>query len=160
MENIILILLDKGIYGSPDCLGDPFYTVQLRLCKGIISFSSALYLYRYSDRVPEKIELTFPNGYKNSKLKDQVICHQQLPMLYKLGVTLVKTPQNNKVKVYSLTRTMAEIVRPQNQVDPEIINKVFKKYAIVPEKNIAKLKYFSSQFRTTDKVRNYLEVLL
>lgn len=109
---------------------------------------------------PKKIELTFPNGYKNSKLKDQVICHQQLPMLYKLGVTLVKTPQNNKVKVYSLTRTMAEIVRPQNQVDPEIINKVFKKYAIVPEKNIAKLMYFSSQFRTTDKVRNYLEVLL
>ena len=51
-------------------------------------------------------------------------------------------------------------MRPQNQVDPEIINKVFKKYAIVPEKNIAKLMYFSSQFRTTDKVRNYLEVLL
>lgn len=156
----MLILLDKGVYGSPDHLEDTFYVTQLRLKKGIISLSSAFYLYGLSDRLPDKIELTFPRGYKNSNLKKQVTAHQQIPSLYKLGINKVKTPRGNQVNVYSLDRTMAEILRPQNQVDPEIINKALKLYLKGPKKNIAKLMYFAKIFKTTKKVKNYVEVLL
>ncbi|WP_296315380.1 hypothetical protein [Lactobacillus sp.] len=55
---------------------------------------------------------------------------------------------------------MAEILRPQNQVDPEIISKAFKLYLKGPKKNIAKLMYFAKFFKTTKKVKNYVEVLL
>lgn len=80
--------------------------------------------------------------------------------MYKLGINKVKTPRGNQVNVYSLDRTMAEILRPQNQVDPEIINKAFKLYLKGPKKNIAKLMYFAKIFKTTKKVKNYVEVLL
>lgn len=80
--------------------------------------------------------------------------------MYKLGINKVKTPQENQVNVYSLDRTMAEILRPQNQVDPEIINKAFKLYLKGPKKNIAKLMYFAKIFKITKKVKNYVEVLL
>lgn len=160
LENNMLILLDKGVYGSPVHLEDTFYVIQLRLKKGIISLSSALYLYGLSDRLPDKVELTFPRGYKNSKLKKQVTAHQQNADLYKLGIDTTKTPQGNQVNIYSLDRTMAEILRPQNRVDPEIINKAFKLYLKGPKKNIAKLMYFAKFFKTTKKVKNYVEVLL
>ena len=55
---------------------------------------------------------------------------------------------------------MAESLRPQNQVDPEIISKAFKLYLKGPKKNIAKLMYFAKIFKTTKKVKNYVEVLL
>lgn len=156
----ILVLLDKGIYGSPNHLEDSFYVIQLRLKKGIISLNSALYLYGLSDRVPDKIDLTFPAGYKNADLKDQISAHQQIHKLYKLGITTIETPQGNHVRAYSLDRTMAEILRPQNHVDPEIINEAFKQYLTRKTKNIAKLMFFAKAFKTTKKVQNYLEVLL
>ena len=81
-----------------------------------------------SDRVPDKIDLTFPAGYKNASLKEQISAHQQILKLYKLGITTIQTLQGNTVKIYSLDRTMAEILRPQNHVDPEIVNKAFKQY--------------------------------
>lgn len=160
LKDNILVLLDKGIYGSPDHLEDAFYVVQLRLKKGIISLNSALYLYGLSDRVPDKIDLTFPRGYKNSELGEQISAHQQISELYKLGINTIQTPQGNKVKAYSLDRTMAEILRPQNRVDPEIVNSAFKQYVKGTNKNIAKLMYFAKKFKTTKKVQNYIEVLL
>lgn len=139
LKDNILIILDKGIYGSPNHLEDPYYVIQKRLKKGIISLNSALYLYGLSDRVPDKIDLTFPAGYKNASLKEQISAHQQILKLYKLGITTIQTLQGNTVKIYSLDRTMAEILCPQNHVDPEIVNKAFKQYLKQKEKNIAKL---------------------
>ncbi|WP_233335799.1 hypothetical protein [Lactobacillus sp. W8093] len=156
----MLILIDKGIYGSPNHLEDAFYTIQLRLKKGIISLNSALYLFGLSDRVPDKIDLTFPRGYKNSKLKEQIVSHQQVPQMYNLGIEIVKTPAGNNVRVYSIDRTMAEILRPQNHIDPEIINKAYKQYLKQPNKNIAKLLYFARKFKIVKKVQEYLEILL
>ncbi len=77
-----------------------------------------------------------------------------------MGIDTTKTPQGNQVNIYSLDRTIAESLRPQNQVDPEIINKAFKLYLKGPKKNIAKLMYFAKFFKTTKKVKNYVEVLL
>lgn len=160
LKNNNLVLIDKGIYGSPNHLEDSFYAIQLRLKRGIISLNSALYLYGLSDRVPDKIDLTFPRGYKNSSLKEQVVAHQQTTKTYSLGIETIKTPQKKKVRTYSLDRTMAEILRPQNHVDPEIIGNAFKQYITKPNKNIAKLMYFAKIFKTTKKVQNYIEVLL
>ena len=160
LKDNVLVLLDKGIYGSASHLGDTFYTTQLRLQKGIISLNSALYLYGLSDRLPDKIDFTFPRGYKNPKLRKEIVAHQQLPNLYKLGIVTIKTPQGNEVRAYSLDRTMAEILRPQYHVDPEIINSAFKQYLNGANKNIAKLMYFPKIFKTTKKVMNYVEVLL
>ncbi|MEB3363585.1 hypothetical protein SDC49_08600 [Lactobacillus sp. R2/2] len=122
--------------------------------------NSALYLFGLSDRVPDKIDLTFPRGYKNSKLKEQIVSHQQVPQMYNLGIEIVKTPTGNNVRVYSIDRTMAEILRPQNHIDPEIINKAYKQYLKQPNKNIAKLLYFARKFKIVKKVQEYLEILL
>ena len=108
----MLILIDKGIYGSPNHLEDAFYTIQ------------------------------------------------QVPQMYNLGIEIVKTPTGNNVRVYSIDRTMAEILRPQNHIDPEIINKAYKQYLKQPNKNIAKLLYFARKFKTVKKVQEYLEILL
>lgn len=162
LKNNLLVSIDKGkgIYASPNYLEDPYYVSQLRIKKGIISLSTALYLYGFSDRVPDKIDLTVPRGYKNSALKDEFVLHQQDLKFYKLGIEERKSPQDHLIKIYSLDRTMAEILRPQNHIDSEIINSAFKQYIQSSKKNIAKLMYFAGLFRTTTKVQTYLEVLL
>lgn len=88
-----MVLLDKGIYGSPHHIEDPFYVIQLRLKKGIISLASALYLYVLSDRVPDKIDLTFPRGYKNPNLKNEIVAHQQ-----KKNYTVLESIQSKPFK--------------------------------------------------------------
>lgn len=130
LKNNLLVSIDKGkgIYASPNYLEDPYYVSQLRIKKGIISLSTALYLYGFSDRVPDKIDLTVPRGYKNSALKDEFVLHQQDLKFYKLGIEERKSPQDHLIKIYSLDRTMAEILRPQNHIDSEIINSAFKQY--------------------------------
>lgn len=162
LKNNLLVSIDKGkgIYASPNYLEDPYYVSQLRIKKGIISLSTALYLYGFSDRVPDKIDLTVPRGYKNSALKDEFVLHQQDLKFYKLGIEERKSPQDHLIKIYSLDRTMAEILRPRNHIDSEIINSAFKQYIQSSKKNIAKLMYFAGLFRTTTKVQTYLEVLL
>lgn len=162
LKNNLLVSIDKGkgIYASPNYLEDPYYVSQLRIKKGIISLSTALYLYGFNDRVPDKIDLTVPRGYKNSALKDEFVLHQQDLKFYKLGIEERKSPQDHLIKIYSLDRTMAEILRPQNHIDSEIINSAFKQYIQSSKKNIAKLMYFAGLFRTTTKVQTYLEVLL
>lgn len=151
---------ERGIYTLNDYLPDMFSIYQLKYQRGIYCLNTALYLLDFSDRYPDKLDMMFPQGYNTSKISTQISAHTQLSKYFDLGIIKVKTMNGNEVKTYSLERTLAEILRPQNHVDPDIVTNAYKKWTNRKNKDIGELFLFAQKFKTINQVQSYLEVLL
>lgn len=149
-----------GIYQEADIPEDIFYSLQQKYKRGVYSLETALYLWNLSDQYPFSLDMTFPRGYNHATLDFDVNAHHQVKKLQGLGITETKSFNGNIIKVYSPERTLAEILRTVNAVDIEIITNAYKSWAKNKKKNINLLMDFAEKFRVTDKVNNYLEVLL
>ena len=69
-------------------------------------------------------------------------------------------PGGNEVKVYSVERTLCDILRPQSNVDIQVVTEAFKRYAKRKEKNIPVLSEYAKLLKVEKRLRAYLEVLL
>lgn len=152
--------LDHGIYNKADSFSDIFKANQLKYQKGIYCLNTSLYLWGFSDRYPEKLDMMFPRGYNPSNLSSEIIPHTQVQSLFNDGITTTQTLDGNEVKLYTLERTLAEILRPQNHIDPEIIISAYKSWAKQDNKDLNQLVKFAQRFKTLPQVQTYLEVLL
>ncbi|RVU70238.1 MULTISPECIES: type IV toxin-antitoxin system AbiEi family antitoxin domain-containing protein [Lactobacillus] len=160
VKNNELERAEYGIYTKNNYLPDPFSIYQLKYERGIFCLNTALYLWNYSDRYPEKLDMMFPQGYNTSKISSKISAHTQISKYFNLGITTTKTIDGNTVKLYSLERTLAEALRPKNYVDPELISTAFKKWAKKTDRDIGNLLMFAQKFKTINQVQNYLEVLI
>lgn len=160
LENGYLEKIRSGIYLDTKSTEDIFYSLQQKYKNGIYSLETALYLWNLSDQYPFSLDMTFPRGYNNAKLDLEVNAHFQVKELVNQGITTTKSFSGNIIKLYSPERTLAEILRPINDVDIEIITSAFKTWARRNHKDINSLVEFAEKFKVLSKVNSYLEVLL
>lgn len=122
--------ISRGLYNREDAWEDDFYVLQQKYPRGIFSHDTALFLLGYSNRPPFKYEMTFPKGYNAPSIKEQpfLIARHARPGIYELGVTEVKTPYGNIVRVYDKERSLCDAVRGRGS-DAQIINDAMKQYA-------------------------------
>lgn len=160
IENGQLEKVRPGIYVATNSTEDIFYSLQQKYKKGIYSLETALYLWNLSDQYPFTLDMTFPRGYHNSDLDFEITPHIQAQKLFSQGITKAKSFNGNTIRLYSIERTLAEIIRPINAVDIEIITNAYKTWAHKRHKNINDLLHYAQIFKVTNKVNNYLEVLL
>lgn len=149
-----------GIYSLSNNFPDPFKIQQSKYRKGVYCLNTALYLWGYSDRYPERLDMMFPHGYNTSKISYDILSHTQIKNLFEQDVTTTTTIDGNEIKLYSLERTLAEILRPRNYVDPEVITSAYRQWAKKKDKDVNRLVYFAQEFKTINQAQNYLEVLL
>ena len=155
-----LVRFSRGIYLRADFWEDDFYLLQLKYERGVYSHDTALYLLGYSDRAPLKYTMTFPKGYNSKSLKNEnIIVKRVIPENYLLGVSEIKSPSGNKIRIYDLERTLCDILRGSGS-DIQIVGEAMKRYAASNNKNIHKLMQYAEQLRVKPKVLRYLEVLL
>lgn len=155
-----LVRFSRGIYLRADVWEDDFYLLQLKYERGVYSHDTALYLLGYSDRAPLKYTMTFPKGYNSKSLKNEnIIVKRVIPENYLLGVSEIKSPSGNKIRIYDLERTLCDILRGSSS-DIQIVGEAMKRYAASNNKNIHKLMQYAEQLRVKPKVLRYLEVLL
>lgn len=152
--------IDRGIYVLPDAWEDEFYILQTRYPSGIFSHDSALFLHSFTDRTPSILTMTFPYGYHSVSLKGKAIIKKVKKELYGMGVEEIISPSGHKVKVYSIERTICDILRGKNAIDIEQNLPAIKKYVNLTEKNIPLLLEYAEKLRVLNKLRKYLEVLL
>ena len=62
--------------------------------------------------------------------------------------------------MYNIERTLCDIVKPRHRADIQVINQGMKAYAVLKNKDIAKLMNYADQLRVKLKVLKYMEVLL
>ncbi len=150
----------RGLYVRSDAWEDDLYLLQRRYGRGIYSHDTALYLLGYADSAPVRYTMTFPKGYNSPSLKEKnILIKRVVPENYSLGVTEIKSPCGNPIRIYDLERTLCDILRG-NGSDIQIITSAMKRYAASEEKDIHKLLKYADQLHVKPKVQRYMEVLL
>ncbi len=151
----------RGVYILPEIWDDEIFNLQNRFKRGIYSHETALFLWDLTDRTPNRYHMTFPVNYNLSKPKEENIrCVQCKKALYDLGITEVKTPGGNTVRVYSMERTLCDILRKHSHSDIQIVTEAFKHYITRCDKDIPILSEYAAILKVEARLRSYLEVLL
>lgn len=151
----------RGVYILPEVWEDELFNLQNRFKRGIYSHETALFLWDLTDRTPNRYHMTFPANYNLTKPKEENIrCVQCKKLLHGLGIAKMTTPGGNTVSVYSVERTLCDILRPHSHVDIQIVTEAYKRYAVKLNKNIPILSEYAKIFKVETKLRAYLEVLL
>lgn len=156
-----IIRISRGLYMLPDCFEDEYYRFQVITNYSVFSLETALYLHNYSDRVPTVYNITVPRNYNGylSKEKNVKLSYVKEELL-NLGITEIESPLGQKIKVYDLERTICDIIKFKNKVDPEIFSKALKQYVKSKDKNLNNLIIYARKLNVEDEVRKYMEVML
>lgn len=151
----------RGIYILPEILDDEIYTLQIRYKRGIFSHDTALFLWGLTDRTPNRYCMTFPASYNVSSVRaNNIKTSQSVDSLFELGLTEVRTPAQNIVRVYNRERTLCDILRKGKHTDIQLISQAFKEYVGSLDRDIPLLSEYSKILKVSEKVRSYLEILL
>lgn len=161
VEDGKLVRVSRGLYMFPDCFEDEYYMFQITNSSAIFSLETALYLHNYSDRVPTIYNITVPQNYGGNLRKEK-----NVDLLYvkkefhSIGIVEIESPLGQRIKVYDLERTICDIIKFKNKIDPEIFSKALKEYTRSKTKNLNNLIIYARKLKVEDEVRKYLEVLL
>jgi len=150
---------DRGVYLSKDADYDEYYFFQSKCGRCIYSYTSALYLHDMTDKIPDKMEITVYKGYNASKIKNSVIVHYVDKNIYNMGIVDLRTIFGNSVKSYDKERTVCDLIKNRNGIDPEIFSKAINNYMRRRDKDINKLFEYSKKLKIERQVREILEVL-
>ncbi|MDR1034039.1 MAG: type IV toxin-antitoxin system AbiEi family antitoxin domain-containing protein [Bifidobacteriaceae bacterium] len=159
IKNGKLYKAGEGVYAQPHILEDPFFEYSVRFSRGIFSLNTALYLRDMSDRTPIKYDMSFPVNYGTANLPDDIVPFRESSKTYGIGAETVNTPAGNKVKCYSVERTLCDIVRPVNKLDRAIVVAAFKYYVRNMKQDIGKLFAYAKLLGVNEKISSYMEVL-
>ena len=157
----LLRKVDRGIYAAPEAWEDEMFLLQYKYSKGIFSNETALYIHGFTDRAPTRFVMTFPYGYHAESIASKNIRMKKVvKSIYDLGIVESQTTFGNKIRLYSLERTLCDIVKGNNSCDIQIVNQAMKRYALSKEKNISRLLQYAERLRVKPKILAYMEILL
>ena len=160
VDQNLLMKAGRGVYVLPAVWEDELFVLQNTYRKGIFSHETSLWLLGFSDRTPQKFTMTFPLGYHAESLSDKIYFRQASKDIYHLGVSKVLTPGGHEVSVYSIERTLCDIVRGKNIVDIQLVQPAMKKYLSSKDRNIHALLNYAEKLRVLKKIRFYVEALV
>lgn len=161
VEDGKLVRVSRGLYMFPDCFKDEYYMFQITNSSAIFSLETALYLHNYSDRVPTIYNITVPQNYGGNLRKEKNVNLLYVKKeFHSIGIVEIESPLGQKIKVYDLERTICDIIKFKNKIEPEIFSKALKEYTRSKTKNLNNLIIYARKLKVEDEVRKYLEVLL
>ena len=148
----------NGIYIDSSKIEDSYFVFSLELSNVVYSHMTALYFHGLSIKAPnDKYDITVPNNYFNYKIKVHNVFYVDKD-IYELGLTEVKTPMGNNVRVYDVERCICDIIRSKNRMDSEHIKYSIRAYLKSKDKDLVKLSNYAKKMGIKDEVMNYIEV--
>ena len=159
LDRGIIEKLDNGIYLDVNKFPDSYYVLNLNLPGIIYSHMTALYFHGLSIKTPDsKYDVTVKKNYNSVKLKNHNVFYVS-DDIYELGLTEVKTPFGNIVRVYDLERCICDIIRSKNRMDFNLVKSCVKKYIKRKDKDFVKLYLYAEKFGIKKVVMNYIDLL-
>lgn len=159
-EQLSRIAYGKYIFNTTE---QSDYLQYLGACsKAVFSYSTALYLLGYSDRIPSRYDITVPYGYNQRpimKLENYQL-HFAKEEMYQQGVISVDDSFGNQVSCYEIEKVLVEILKHPEKCDKDIFINALKQYLKTTTNNIYKLMKYSKAYKVDGKLRTYMEVLL
>lgn len=151
----------KGIYVLPETIPDELYILSLLSDNVVYSHETALFYNGLSDRTPFRHSYTLPQGKRlSSGFSKGFGCHYCKPQYIELGKTIVRTTSGNEVPCYDAERTVCDIIKDRNKLDPEIYLSALRLYSRSEKKNLQNLSMYAEKMGLAGKVRSALEIIL
>jgi predicted transcriptional regulator of viral defense system len=148
----------NGIYIDSNKIEDKFFIFNLELSNIIYSHMTALYFHGLSIKVPDdKYDITVPNNYFNYKIKNHNVFYVP-DDIYELGLTEIRTPMGNKVRVYDMERCICDIIRSKNRMDSEHVKHSIREYIKRKDKDLIKLSKYADKMGIKKEVMDFVEV--
>ena len=161
IESGIIERVKKGIYISRDMLEDEFYIFQLKNKNAIFSYNTAMYLFRISERTPDKIDVTVYSGYNVQRFPYNIRVHYVKKDLLNLGAVIVNSPSGFKVKVYNMERTICDILKNRNTgVDKEQTNKFIRNMIVHNQVDLNKIWEYAKKMKCEKKLERVMEWII
>ncbi len=151
-KNNIIEKVSRGIYLSTESFEDSYFFFQQKYKKVIFSHMNALYFYNMTEEFPYIYTVTVPQNYHVNINNEKCNVFYVSNDIYELGLTEIKTPNGNKIRIYDKERCICDIIRSKGRMDYEQVQKSIKQYLKSSEKNIAKLSEYSKKMGIHDKL--------
>lgn len=147
----------KGLYVKSDKDVNEFFIMGERYKSGIFSHNTALYFYKLTDRTPMSLDMTFSSNVRVNN--DFLEPHYIKKELHSLGETTLNLEDGTSIKIYDIERTICDIIRDRNKMDPQIFNNAMKEYFKLPNKNLNLLYKYAKKLKINKILKQYMEVL-
>lgn len=157
-----LVKVKRGVYSLPGEIVDEYYLIQKKTGYGIYSFGTALYFWDLSDRIPNIISMSVPQGYNVNHIKKEypkMRFHYVDPRVLELGKVETISPQGGKIVLYDKERTICDLVKNRDKVDKTIFTDALNRYFKSKDRNIIKLISYAKELGIEDEVEKYMEVI-
>ncbi|WP_423064802.1 type IV toxin-antitoxin system AbiEi family antitoxin domain-containing protein [Erysipelothrix rhusiopathiae] len=155
-----LVRLKRGVYCFKDEIIDEYYLFQLKAPQLIYSLGTALFFHGYSNRVPNVLSITVKQGYNVHRIDTKKInARYSSDELFELGLTAIKSPQGMEVRCYDLERTICDIIKERNKMDPQIFSDAINQYFSNKKINSRLLMKYAKAMKIEDEIMKYIEVL-
>lgn len=148
-----------GLYALKDVIPDELFITQLLCPKAIFSHETALFLNGYSDQVPFIYTLSVPHGYVSKTLSENYDVKHAAKETFEKGITFVKSELGNDLKVYSIERTLCELLHKPSELNKERFIPALQSYMRQKEKDVLLLMEFANMFRVEKRLLPYLEAI-
>ena len=152
----------NGVYKKKDAIDDDYATISLKNDQVVFSFHTALYLLGFSDRAPNVLHISVPQGYNAGHIKRKfpnIKVHYVKKDFFNLGLIKTKTPLGSTVKCYNMERCICDIVLKRKSIDKQIFVDAMIRYFKSKEKNTRNLIKYSRSLGIEEEIRKYLEIL-
>lgn len=163
VEEGILDKEERGIYTLSGEWPDEYVLLQKKYPQCIFSYGTAMYFWGMSDRVPDPMDVSVPQGYNASCLKrayPKIRVHFVKKQWMKVGIAKRDSPQGGKIKVYDKERCICDLIRDKENIEMQVYTQAIKDYFKSNEKNIRRLSKYAEFFSVKKKVQSYMEILL
>ena len=118
---------------------------------------TALYFHGLSIKAPDsRYDVTVKKNYNSVKLKNHNVFYVP-DDIYELGLTEVKTPFGNIVRVYDVERCICDIIRSKKRMDNEHIKYSIREYIKRKDKDLVKLSKYADKMGIKKEVMDLLE---
>lgn len=160
LQDKILSKIKRGIYEiSGDSIPDEVMIAKI-FPTAIIYLESALMHYGYTDRIPKTWQIAVDKNISKPQFK---IAYPPVTPFYlkskyiEIGIDGFEV-NGVKIRIYDKERTICDVLRYSNKLDPEVFNNAIRRYVRDRDINIKRLMEYSKKMRVTQKVKTYVGV--
>ena len=151
--------ISYGLYALKNVIPDELFITQLLSPRAIFSHESALFFNGYSDQVPFRYTISVPHGYISKNLSEQYDVRHVAKESAEEGIKIIKSELGNDLRVYSIERTLCELLHKPSDLDKERFIPAIQKYLRSKNKDILTLMHFAKMFRVEKRLLSYLEAI-
>ena len=160
VEDNYIKRISSGIYGKTDSFDDDYYIIQQRYKKIVYSYNTALFLMNETEVTPNQIEITIPREYNIRSFGEEIKLHYINKDYLYLGAIKLKSPYGNDVICYNLERTICDIVKNENSLDKEQLNKIIRNSFQNSKIDGNKIIEYAIKLKCEKKIRAIMEVMI